>query len=46
VLKLVDAGWVVDLYIQPDAAIMGEHSHPTMEERFTMLLGQVGSPCM
>jgi Uncharacterized conserved protein, contains double-stranded beta-helix domain len=31
---------VVDLYVQ--GAVMGEHVHPGMEERFTMLRGQVG----
>jgi quercetin dioxygenase-like cupin family protein len=33
---------VVDLYVQPGGAVMGEHLHPGMEERFTMLRGQVG----
>jgi quercetin dioxygenase-like cupin family protein len=33
---------VVDLYIQPGGAVMGEHWHPAMEERFTMLRGRVG----
>ncbi len=33
---------VVDLYIQPGGAVMGEHLHPAMEERFTMLRGRVG----
>jgi quercetin dioxygenase-like cupin family protein len=33
---------VVDLYVQPGGAVMGEHSHPAMEERFTMLRGRVG----
>ena len=33
---------VVDLYLRPGAAVMGEHLHPSMEERFTMLRGQVG----
>ena len=28
---------VVDLYVQPGGAVMGEHFHPRMEERFTML---------
>ncbi len=32
---------VVDLYVQPGGAVMGEHLHPAMEERFTMLRGQV-----
>ena len=33
---------VVDLYVRPGGAVMGEHLHPAMEERFTMLRGQVG----
>ena len=33
---------VVDLYVQPDGAVMGEHIHPGMEERFTVLRGRVG----
>lgn len=33
---------VVDLYVQPGNAVMGEHFHPGMEERFTVLRGQVG----
>jgi len=33
---------VVDLYIRPGGAVMGEHVHPTIEERFTVLRGQVG----
>jgi quercetin dioxygenase-like cupin family protein len=33
---------VVDLYIRPGGAVMGEHFHPGMEERFTVLRGQVG----
>jgi quercetin dioxygenase-like cupin family protein len=33
---------VVDLYIRPGGAVMGEHIHPHMEERFTMLRGRVG----
>jgi len=33
---------VVDLYIQPGGAVMGEHFHPAIEERFTLLRGQVG----
>jgi quercetin dioxygenase-like cupin family protein len=32
---------VVDLYVQPGGAVMGEHFHPGMEERFTVLRGQV-----
>ena len=33
---------VVELYVQPGGAVMGEHFHPRMEERFTILRGQVG----
>ncbi|MCI0359377.1 MAG: cupin domain-containing protein [Planctomycetaceae bacterium] len=33
---------VVDLYIRPGGAVMGEHIHPAIEERFTVLRGQVG----
>ena len=33
---------VVDLYVQARGAVMGEHFHPKMEERFTVLRGQVG----
>src|SRR5262245_13793026 len=33
---------VVDLYIRPAGAVMGEHIHPAIEERFTVLRGQVG----
>jgi quercetin dioxygenase-like cupin family protein len=33
---------VVDLYIRPGGAVMGEHIHPAIEERFTVLHGQVG----
>jgi quercetin dioxygenase-like cupin family protein len=33
---------VVDLYIRPGGAVMGEHIHPSIEERFTVLRGQVG----
>jgi Cupin domain len=33
---------VVDLYIRPGGAVMGEHSHSGMEERFTIVHGQVG----
>jgi quercetin dioxygenase-like cupin family protein len=31
-----------DLYIRPGGAVMGEHIHPAIEERFTVLGGQVG----
>ena len=33
---------VVDLSIRPGGAVMGEHYHPAIEERFTVLRGQVG----
>ena len=33
---------IVDLYVRPGGAVMGEHIHPAMEERFTMLRGRVG----
>src|SRR5262245_17346593 len=33
---------VVDLYIRPGGAVMGEHAHPAIEERFTVLRGRVG----
>jgi quercetin dioxygenase-like cupin family protein len=33
---------VVDLYVQPGGAVMGEHVHSGIEERFTVLRGQVG----
>lgn len=33
---------IVDLYIRPGGAVIGEHVHPAIEERFTVLRGQVG----
>jgi quercetin dioxygenase-like cupin family protein len=33
---------VGDLYIRPGGAVMGEHVHSAIEERFTVLRGQVG----
>jgi quercetin dioxygenase-like cupin family protein len=33
---------IADLYIRPGGAVMGEHIHPAIEERFTVLGGQVG----
>ena len=33
---------VVDLHIRPGGAVMGEHIHPAIEERFTVLRGRVG----
>lgn len=32
---------VVDLFIKPGAAVVGEHLHPLVEERFTVLSGRV-----
>ena len=33
---------VADLYIRPGGAVMGEHLHPAIEERFTVLRGRGG----
>jgi hypothetical protein len=33
---------VADLYIRPGGAVVGEHVHPSIEERFTVIRGQVG----
>ena len=33
---------VVDLYIRPGGAVAGEHVHPAIHERFTVLQGRVG----
>jgi quercetin dioxygenase-like cupin family protein len=33
---------VADLYISPGGAVAGEHVHPNIEERFTVLSGKVG----
>lgn len=33
---------VVDLYVRPGGAVVGEHWHPEMDERFTVLRGRVG----
>jgi hypothetical protein len=30
---------IADLYIAPGGAVMGEHYHPGMEERFTLARG-------
>jgi quercetin dioxygenase-like cupin family protein len=32
---------VVDLYVRPGGAVIGEHHHPAVEERFTALRGQI-----
>lgn len=32
----------VDLYVRPGGAVVGEHVHPHLEERFTVLRGRVG----
>src|SRR5829696_7691239 len=31
-----------DLYVKPGGAVAGEHVHPSIEEDFTVLKGQVG----
>jgi quercetin dioxygenase-like cupin family protein len=33
---------IVDLFIGPGGAVSGEHIHPSLEEAFTVLRGQVG----
>ena len=33
---------VVDLDVRPGGAVVGEHWHPDMDERFTVLRGRVG----
>ena len=33
---------VADLYIAPGGAVMGEHYHPAIEERFTLIRGKLG----
>jgi mannose-6-phosphate isomerase-like protein (cupin superfamily) len=33
---------VADLYIRPGGAVAGEHVHPNIEERFTVIEGRVG----
>lgn len=33
---------VVDLYVRPGGAVIGEHFHPTVSERFTVLRGELG----
>ncbi len=33
---------VVDIYVRPGGAVVGEHWHPEMDERFTVLRGRVG----
>jgi Cupin domain len=32
----------VDLYVRPGGAVAGEHVHPAIHERFTVLQGRVG----
>src|SRR4051812_42384532 len=34
---------IVDLYVRPGGAVMGEHSHPAIDEKFTVLHGRVGT---
>ncbi len=33
---------VVDLFVRPGGAVVGEHLHPVTEERFTVVSGKVG----
>jgi len=33
---------VADLYIAPGGALRGEHYHPAIEERFTLIRGELG----
>ena len=33
---------IADLYLRPKGAIVGEHVHPSIEERFTVIRGKVG----
>jgi quercetin dioxygenase-like cupin family protein len=33
---------IADLHIRPGGAVVGEHIHPTIEEKFTVLRGRVG----
>jgi quercetin dioxygenase-like cupin family protein len=33
---------VANLYIAPGGAVMGEHHHPAIEERFTLIRGELG----
>jgi mannose-6-phosphate isomerase-like protein (cupin superfamily) len=33
---------VADLYVRPGGAVLGEHVHPAIEERFTVMSGRVG----
>ena len=33
---------VANLYVAPGGAVMGEHYHPAIEERFTLLRGELG----
>ena len=33
---------VANLYIAPGGAVMGEHYHPAIEERFTLIRGELG----
>src|SRR5690606_3677413 len=33
---------IVELFISPGGAVVGEHIHPSIEERFTVLSGKVG----
>ena len=40
--KSAGARLVVDLYIRPGGAVAGEHIHPVIHERFSVLQGRVG----
>lgn len=33
---------IADLYLAPGGAVMGEHYHPAIEERFTLIRGELG----
>jgi quercetin dioxygenase-like cupin family protein len=33
---------ITDLFVSPGGAVVGEHIHPALEERFTVLKGKVG----
>ena len=33
---------VIDCFVRPGGAVTGEHVHPTMDERFTVVRGRVG----
>ena len=33
---------ITDLFVRPHGAVVGEHIHPALEERFTVIRGKVG----